>query len=62
MGVLSSHKLTEDDAFVVLRIASQNSNRKLTDIAEDVITTGILELPTPTATTSSPHPDHPSRP
>jgi hypothetical protein len=49
MGVLmSSHKLTDDDAFTLLRIASQNSNRKLTDIAEDVITTGLLELP-PTA-------------
>jgi tetrahydromethanopterin S-methyltransferase subunit F len=48
MGVLmASHKLTENDAFTLLRIASQNTNRKLTDIAEDVITTGALELPTP---------------
>jgi GAF domain-containing protein len=50
MGVLmSSHKLTEDDAFTLLRIASQNSNRKLTDIADDVITTGMLELPSAAA-------------
>jgi hypothetical protein len=46
MGVLmSSHKLTEDDAFALLRIASQHSNRKLIDVAEDVIHTGHLELP-----------------
>jgi GAF domain-containing protein len=48
MGVLmATHKLTETDAFTLLRIASQNSNRKLTDIADDVITTGTLELPPP---------------
>jgi GAF domain-containing protein len=48
MGVLmASHKLTADDAFTLLRIASQNSNRKLTDIADDVVTTGTLELPAP---------------
>ncbi len=48
MGVLmSSHKLTEQDAFTLLRIASQNSNRKLADIADDVIATGTLDLPTP---------------
>jgi ANTAR domain-containing protein/GAF domain-containing protein len=46
MGVLmSSHKLIEDDAFTLLRIASQNTNRKLADVADDVITTGMLELP-----------------
>jgi GAF domain-containing protein len=46
MGVLmSSHKLTEDDAFALLRIVSQNSNRKLGDVAEDVVTTGALDLP-----------------
>jgi transcriptional regulator with GAF, ATPase, and Fis domain len=52
MGVLmSSHKLTEDDAFTLLRIASQNSNRKLTDVADDVITTGALDLPPGTSAT-----------
>jgi GAF domain-containing protein len=48
MGVLmASRKVTEDDAFILLRLASQNSNRKLADIADDVISTGTLELPPP---------------
>jgi hypothetical protein len=62
MGVLmSSHKLTEGDAFTLLRIASQNSNRKLNDVADDVITTGALDLPKATsvahhrAATQRPH-------
>jgi ANTAR domain/GAF domain len=46
MGVLmATHKITRDDAFALLRIASQNANRKLVDIADDVIHTGVLELP-----------------
>jgi GAF domain-containing protein len=46
MGILmASRKLTDDDAFALLRIASQNANRKLTDVADDVIQTGTLELP-----------------
>jgi hypothetical protein len=50
MGVLmSSHKVTEGDAFTLLRIASQNSNRKLNDVADEVITTGALDLPTVTS-------------
>jgi ANTAR domain len=57
MGVLmTSHNLTEHDAVTLLRIASQNSNRKLTDIADDVITTGTLELPAPRSATSHRHP------
>jgi ANTAR domain/GAF domain len=48
IGVLmATHKVTRDDAFALLRMASQNANRKLVDVAEDVIHTGILELPTP---------------
>jgi GAF domain-containing protein len=44
LGVLmSAHKLTQDDAFALLRIASQNGNRKLVDVADDVILTGDLE-------------------
>ena len=51
MGVLmATHKMTRDDAFTLLRIASQNTNRKLADIAEDVIHTGVLALPTPRQT------------
>src|SRR4051794_14584299 len=45
MGVLmATHKVTDDQAFDLLRIASQHSNRKLADIASDVIDTGTLEL------------------
>src|SRR3954469_20354936 len=45
MGVLmATHKVTDDQAFDLLRIASQHSNRKLADIASDVIDTGVLEL------------------
>ena len=50
MGILmSSNKITENDAFTLLRIVSQNANRKLLDIADDVIDTGTLELPPATA-------------
>jgi hypothetical protein len=48
MGVLmNAHKITQDDAFALLRIASQNSNRKLADMADEVIETGALPLPAP---------------
>ena len=43
MGVLmSARKLTTEQAFALLQIASQNSNRKLDVIAEDVVETGML--------------------
>jgi hypothetical protein len=46
MGVLmATYKITREEAFALLRIASQNTNRKLIDIAVDVTDTGILELP-----------------
>ena len=45
MGVLMhQHRLTLAQAFDVLRAASQDSNRKLADIAIDVIDTGTLEI------------------
>ena len=45
MGVLMhQHRLTEVEAFDVLRAASQDSNRKLADIALDVIDTGTLSI------------------
>ena len=45
IGVLmASHKVTEQQAFDLLRIASQNSNRKLVDIAADVVETGRLDV------------------
>jgi len=44
-GVLmGQHKLTRDQAFDLLRIASQNTNRKLHDVALDVIDTGAVDV------------------
>ncbi len=43
--IMSRHLLTADQAFDVLRIASQHRHRKLHDIAHDVIETGDLALP-----------------
>jgi len=46
MGVLmSQHKITREQAFGLLRITSQHTHRKLSDIAGDVADTGTLELP-----------------
>jgi len=46
MGVLmNQHKVSRTQAFDLLRVASQNSNRKLADIATDVADTGALPLP-----------------
>jgi ANTAR domain len=43
VGVLmSQHKVSPPQAFDLLRIASQNSNRKLRDVASDVACTGTL--------------------
>ena len=60
MGVLMQrHQLTRLEAFDVLRVASQDANRKLADIATEVADTGILAirrrpgLTTPTADTSA---------
>lgn len=45
VGVLiAQHKLTRDQAFDLLRIASQNTNRKLHDVALDVIDTGAVDV------------------
>lgn len=46
MGVvMSTRELTSAQAFELLRLASQHSNRKLADIAAEVTQTGILEFP-----------------
>ena len=46
MGVLMTlHKITRRQAFDLLRVASQNTNRKLSDIATEVGDTGMLDLP-----------------
>lgn len=42
--IMATYKTTEAQAFDLLRMASQHSHRKLRDIAEDVVTTGALEL------------------
>ena len=43
--VMAMHKLTQPQAFDLLRVASQHSHRKLADVAADVVETGTLELP-----------------
>ena len=44
IGVLmATHKITKDDSFALLRIVSQNSNRKVIDVAREVVDTGILD-------------------
>jgi GAF domain-containing protein len=48
MGVLmNQYKISRSQAFDLLRVASQNSNRKLAEIAVDVADTGVLDLPGP---------------
>jgi hypothetical protein len=39
---MASPKVTRDQAFDLLRMASQHSNRKLADVAERVAETGAL--------------------
>ena len=39
---MSEYKISRSRAFDLLRIASQNSNRKLRDVAADVAHTGTL--------------------
>ena len=44
IGIVMAHRLiTRDEAFGLLRRASQQQHRKLVDVADDVIRTGILE-------------------
>jgi ANTAR domain len=45
MGVLmQTHRFTREQAFDVLRVASQDTNRKLADIAAEVADTGVLSI------------------
>lgn len=45
MGILmQQHRLTRDQAFDVLRAASQDGNRKLVDVAAEVVDTGTVTL------------------
>ena len=41
---MTQHKVTREQAFDLLRIASQNTNRKLRDVALDVIDTGTVDV------------------
>jgi hypothetical protein len=43
--VMASHKLTQAQAFDLLRVASQHGHRKLADVATEIVETGTLELP-----------------
>ena len=46
IGVLmNQYKITQAEAFDLLRMASQHGHRKLVDVASDVTETGTLELP-----------------
>ena len=46
MGILmGQHRITRDEAFSMLRVASQHSARKLSDLATEVADTGTLSLP-----------------
>jgi GAF domain-containing protein len=46
IGILmSTYKINEQQAFDLLRLASQHSNRKLRDVAADVAHTGMLPEP-----------------
>ena len=40
--IMAASKTTEEQAFDTLRQASQNHNRKLRDLADDVVHTGAL--------------------
>jgi hypothetical protein len=43
VGILmSQRKITKEQAFDLLRVASQQSNRKLRDLADDVVFTGTM--------------------
>jgi hypothetical protein len=42
--VMARHRVSQEAAFEVLRAASQRDNRKLRDVAEDVVRTGEVPL------------------
>lgn len=45
MGILMvTYKVTRDQAFDLLRLASQHANRKLRDVAAGIVETGTLDL------------------
>lgn len=55
--IMANHKLTDKDAFDLLRRVSQHRHRKIHDLAVDVVDTGALTLPVGvTATPPLPRP------
>ena len=60
LGILMArHRLTHEQAFLRLRQASQNSNRKLRDLAEDILETEEAPAASVPAPTSRPRPRAP---
>ena len=54
MGILmQEYRVTREQAFDLLRVASQDTNRKLADIAADVADTGVLTIRRRTGSTST---------
>jgi ANTAR domain len=43
--VMATHKLPAASGFELIRLMSMNSNRKLRDIAADIVLTGVVDLP-----------------
>ena len=61
IGILmTTHKITREAAFDLLRITSQGSHRKLREVAADVMDTGILTVPEQTGR-GRPRPTPPPR-
>ena len=59
MGILMArYSVPREEAFDMLRVTSQNTNRKLIAIAGEVADTGVLDMPTPPV----PRPRHGPRP
>jgi hypothetical protein len=43
--LMGTHRLSRDQALSVLKVASQNANRRLADVAADVVGRGGIDLP-----------------
>jgi GAF domain-containing protein len=51
--LMERHKVTEDQAFVMLSAASQHTNTKLRDVAEQLVLTGVLPAAPAAATATA---------
>ena len=62
MGILmATHRVSDAQAFDLLRTASQHHHRKIRDIAEDVVYTGTLALTSDAAASSASSPGYDPR-